>query len=89
MMWKPGEATESGKSKLDTGLTHLNDLCSLLKMQSAPDVGMDYFSGNPLDFQYFSSLFEVLVEKKIDDPLDKLARLINYTRGGAKSLLLI
>ena len=48
---------------------------------------MDYFSGNPLDYHYFMSLFEELVEKKIDDPFGKLARLIKYTRGEAKELI--
>ena len=69
------------------GLSHLNDLCNFLKVQSAPDIDMDYFSGNPLDYQYFMSLFEELIEKKIDDPFGKLARLIKYTRGEAKELI--
>ena len=71
----------------NTQLSHLNDLCSLLKLQGAPNVDMDYFDGNPLDFHYFKSLFEELIEKKIDDPLGKLARLIKYTRGEPKKLI--
>ena len=70
-----------------SSLSHLNDLCNLLKISSAPDVDMDYFSGNPLDYHYFMSLFEELVEKKVDDPFGKLARLIKYTRGEAKELI--
>ena len=70
-----------------TQLGHLNDLCSLLKIQSAPNVDMDYFDGNPLDYQYFKSLFKELIDKKIDDPLGKLARLIKYTRGEPKELI--
>ena len=66
---------------------HLNDLCNLLKMQSAPDIDMDVFTGDPLDYQYFMSLFEELIEKKVDDPLGRLARLIKYTRGEAKELI--
>ena len=69
------------------GLHHLNNLCQLLKIQSAPEVEMDSFSGNPLDFRYFMSLFKELVESKVDDPLGKLARLIQYTRGEAKELI--
>ena len=68
-------------------LNHLNDLCGLLRVQSAPNVDVDYFDGNPLDFQYFTSLFEELIGKKIDDPLGKLARLIKYTRGEPKELI--
>lgn len=70
-----------------SSLTHLNDLCQLLKIQSAPDVDMDYFSGNPIEYRYFMSLFEELVEKKVEDPFGKLARLIKYTRGEAKELI--
>ena len=70
-----------------TPLHHLNDLCNLLKASSAPDVDMDVFDGNPLEFQYFMSLFEQLVERKIDDPLGRLARLIKYTKGEAKELI--
>ena len=33
------------------GVNLPNDLCKFLKAQSAPDVDMDYFSGNPLDYQ--------------------------------------
>ena len=74
-------------SHASSSLSHLNDLCNLLKISSAPDVDMDYFSGDPLDYHYFMSLFEELVEKKIDDPFGKLARLIKYTRGEAKELI--
>ena len=70
-----------------TSLNHLNDLCNFLKTQSAPQVDMDYFYGNPLNYQYFMSLFEELIEKKISDPFGKLARLIKYTRGEAKELI--
>ena len=57
----PSVSTEPHQNNL----SHLNDLCKLLKIQSAPDVDMDYFHGNPLDYQYFMSLFEELVERKI------------------------
>ena len=73
--------------KNSDGLSHLNDLCNFLKVQSAPNIDMDYFSGDPLDYQYFISLFEELIERKIDDPFGKLARLIKYTRGEAKDLI--
>ena len=56
-------------------MTHLNGLCQLLKIQSAPDVDKDYFSGDPLEYLYFISLFEELVEKEVDDSFGKLARL--------------
>ena len=53
---------------------------------SAPEVQVNCFNLNPLDNQYFKSVFWELVEKTIDDPLGKLARLIQYTLKGAKEL---
>ena len=44
-------------------LNGISELCQIIKMQSAPDIDMDHFYGNPLYFQYFMSL-------------GKLARLI-------------
>ena len=81
------ENVEQNISSYEGNLIHLNDLCQLLKIQSAPDVDMDYFSGDPLEYRYFISLFEELVEKKVDDSFGKLARLIKYTRGEAKELI--
>ena len=43
-------------------------LCSLLKQQSTPDVDLDVFDGNPLEYHNFMRLFHELVEKQIDDP---------------------
>ena len=84
------DTTAEKETKLESNSNtskHLDDLCKLLKVQSAPDIDMDYFSGDPLDYQYFLSLFEELIEKKVDDPLGRLARLIKYTRGEAKELI--
>ena len=43
-------------------------LCHLVKQQSAPDIELDVFDGNPLDFHYFMTLVHEVVEKRIDDP---------------------
>ena len=42
-------------------------LCQLLKQQSAPDVDIDLFDGNSLNFKYFMTLFREVVESKIED----------------------
>ena len=52
---------------------HENDnaaemLSKLVREQSAPQVDMEPFEGNPLDFTYFMSMFQESVEKKIYDP---------------------
>ena len=59
----------------------------LLKQQSAPDVDMEIFDGNPLNYRYFMTLFREVVESKIEDPRGRLTRLIKYTTGEAKELI--
>ena len=71
---------------------HENDnaaemLSKLVREQSAPQVDMEPFEGNPLDFTYFMSMFQESVEKKIDDPRGRLTRLIKYTRGEPQELV--
>ena len=71
---------------------HENDnaaemLSKLAREQSAPQVDMEPFEGNPLDFIYFMSMFQESVEKKIDDPWDRLTQLIKYTRGEPRELV--
>ena len=62
-------------------------LCKLVKQQSAPDVDLDVFDGNPLEYHYFMMLFNEIVEKRIDNPRGKLTRLIKYTKGDAKEMI--
>ena len=59
----------------------------LLLQQSAPDIETDMFDGNPLEFNYFMSLFEEVVESKIEDPRGRLTRLIKFTKEEAKGLV--
>ena len=64
-----------------------NILCKLLKVQSAPDVDMECFDGNALEYHYFMSLFREVFESKIEDPRGRLARLIKYTVRDARDLI--
>ena len=71
---------------------HQNDntaemLLKLVWEQSAPQVDMEPFEGNPLDFTCFMSMFQESVEEKIDDPRRRLTRLIKYTRGEPRQLV--
>ena len=43
-------------------------MSKLLRQQAAPDVDIDIFSGDPVEYHYFIAVFEEVVEKKIDDP---------------------
>ena len=61
-------------------------LCRLLRQQATPEVDVEVFDGNPLNFKYFISVFKEVVETKFDDPCGHLTRLIKYTSGEGKKL---
>ena len=65
------------------GLLHKN----LIKGQSAPQVDLEPFNGNPLEYRYFMSTFRESFKKKIEDSKDRLTQLIQYTREEAKDLI--
>ena len=58
-------------------------MCKLVNQQSATDV----FGGNPLGFHYFMAVFDEAVKKKIQDPCEKLTRLIKYTTEELKEMV--
>ena len=62
-------------------------LCKLLRLQSAPNVDIETFDGNILNYHYFMELFREVVESKVDDPRGKLIRSIKYTSGVARELI--
>lgn len=62
-------------------------LQDLLLQQGVPDIDLDCFDGNVLEFNYFMTIFEDMVEGRIKDPGERLTRLIKYTRGEAKELI--
>ena len=78
---------EQEKEGLSSEKKIVDALCHLVKQQSAPDIELDVFDGNPLDFHYFMTLFHEVVEKRIDDPRGRLARLLKYTSGNAKEMI--
>ena len=59
-------------------------MCNLLKRQAALDVDIDKFDGNPINYHYFTAIFKEIVESKIDDRRECLARLVKYTKGEAE-----
>ena len=62
-------------------------LCKLLQQQAAPEVDIDCFDGNPLNYHYFMALFCEVVETNIEDPTGRLTRLLKYTVGESKELI--
>ena len=62
-------------------------LCDLVKQQSAPDIDLDVFDGNHLQYHYFITMFYEMVEKRIDDPSGRITCILKYTRGDAKEMI--
>ena len=62
-------------------------LCSLLRLQSAPNVDIQTFRGDPLEYNFFMSSFREAVERKIDDPHGRLVLLLKFTDGKAKETI--
>ena len=63
-------------------------LYKLVKDLSVPQVDLKRFDGNSLEYTYFMSTFTESVKKKIEEPKGRLTRLIQYTRGEAKDLII-
>ena len=67
--------------------TATDALCQLLRQQAAPEVDIEAFDRNLLNFKYFLSLFKEVVEMKVDDRRGRLTCLIKYMSGEAKELV--
>ena len=70
---------------INKGVTDM--MYKLFLQQISPDIEIDVPIGNPLEFNYFISLFEQVVESKIEDPRGRLTCLIKFTRGEDKELV--
>ena len=82
------EERNSEEGRKSTDMIRLNELMvQALKLQSAPRVEIDSFSGDPLEYNYFITTFKDVVENLINDPRQRLVRLLKYTRGEAKELI--
>ena len=54
-------------------------MCKLVNQQAAPEIDIDVFGGDPLEFHYFMAAFGETVEKRLEEPRGKLTRLMKYT----------
>ena len=59
----------------------------LLRQHATPNGDIDIFTVDPVDYHYFIAVFDEVVEKKIDDPWDRLAILIKYTDGQPEEMI--
>ena len=48
---------------------------------------MEVFDGDLLNFKYFVSIFQEVLETKLEDPRGRLTQVIQYTSGEAKDLV--
>ena len=62
-------------------------ICKLFQQQGAPENEVDKSSGNPLKYQYFCTMLKKVVERKLKDPVLRLACLIKFTDDKAKDLI--
>ena len=81
-------------SKQNHNVTKTNDLVEfgqlmieMMQQNSAPDVKLDEFNGNILEYEYFKANFKEEVEKKIKDQRGRLTRLLQCTGGEAKEYI--
>ena len=63
----PVYQAEQEKKGFSSEKNNVYALCHLAKQQSAPDIELDVFDGNPLDFHYFMTFFHKVVEKRMDN----------------------
>ena len=87
---KEGLTTErrGEQDKIAPEATKLNELMiKTLNLQSAPKVEIETFRGDPLEFSYFMECFKDVVENLVDNPRQRLVRLLKYTEGEAKQLI--
>ena len=62
-------------------------MCKLLNQQSAPELDIDNFDGDPMEFHYFMAIFHEVGERKVDDAQGRLTRLIKFPKGEAKEMV--
>ena len=59
----------------------------LLNYMHVPNVELDKFDGNPLEYLTFIAVFDEMVDRRVADAQVKLTRLLQYTSGSAKAAI--
>ena len=79
---------KTAKEELEHGWDQKNitEMCELLRQQAAPELEIDIFDGNPMDFHYFMTILQEVLENKVTDPRGWLTCLIKFTKGKAKEI---
>ena len=86
-VWKPQQALErkTHDREADQNVTEL--MCKLVNQQNAPELDIDTFDGDPMEFHYFMTIFHKVVERKIDDAQVRLKCFTKFTKGDAKEMV--
>ena len=63
------------------------NIFEMLNYMQAPEVEIDRFDGDPLEFLYFINNFQQAVETKIRDERGRLRRLLKFLSGEPKELI--
>ena len=79
------EGSKRRPSDVSSNLSRM--MCDLLHHQSAPEVEIKTFRGDPLEYHYFISVFGKVVELKIDDSHGRLVWLLKYTEGESRDTI--
>ena len=62
-------------------------ICNFLHYQGASEAEIDKIKRNPLEYQYFVSMFKQVVKRKVIDPKGRQTRLLKFIGGKAKELI--
>ena len=62
-------------------------MMKLVNLHTAPDVDLDVFRGDPLEYEYFRAAFKEVGEKKVTDSRGRLIRMLQYTSEDPKELI--
>ena len=62
-------------------------ICKALQRQAAPHVDIRKRDGNPVNYQYFMSIFKEVAEDRIEDKTGRLIRLTKYVEGEERELI--
>ena len=78
---------EAFQSKESNGGEIHGLLKGMIEQQAARNVEMETFDSNPLEYHHFMDLFREVVEKWMQDPKERLLRLLKYARGEAHDMI--
>ena len=71
------------KEELEHGRNQKNItemMCEVVRQQTTPELEIDIFDGNPMDFNCFMEVFKEAVGNKVTDSRGRLTYLIKFTK---------